>query len=482
MKNFQSSFDLTMSAVQWRQLQAHLFSGDGDEHGAVLAAGLSESKRGSRLLVRDVFLATDGIDYVAGQRGYRMLTAKFVRDCALYCRDEKLAYLAVHNHSGLDHVEFSADDMASHQRGYPALLDIVGGTPVGALVFAKNSVAGDIWSPDGTRATIRAARIVGPTIREFYPTKHARQIPTPGFYDRQARLFGDSGQAILHTLKVGIIGAGGVGSLLGEYMARLGVGQIIVADPQRIEISNLSRVVGSTRRDAMSLLTSEERPGWLQKIGRDRAASKVSIAKRVGLAANPDLQIEGVVGDFVDDPVARKFIDCDYLFLAADSMQSRLVFNAIVHQYLIPGVQVGAKVQVDKQTGNIVTVYSVARPVTPDAGCLWCNGLIPPARLQEEATTESETNAQRYVEESEIRAPSVITLNAVASGYAANDFLFKVTGLRSDSAPDDYVYFEPQKGNIRFDAPRRESNCTECGNTSRSRRARGDQMRLPTRS
>lgn len=36
---------------------------------------------------------------------------------------------------------------------------------------------------------------------------------------------------------------------------------------------------------------------------------------------------------------------CDYLFLAADSMRARLVFNALVHQYLIPGVQLGSKIR-----------------------------------------------------------------------------------------------------------------------------------------
>jgi len=64
------------------------------------------------------------VDYVAGQRGYRMLTAAFVRDQALFCRDEQLAYLAVHNHFGEDHVAFSGDDLRSHERGYPALRDL----------------------------------------------------------------------------------------------------------------------------------------------------------------------------------------------------------------------------------------------------------------------------------------------------------------------------------------------------------------------
>ena len=55
---------------------------------------------------------------------------------------------------------FSADDLASHERGYPALLDITKGGPVGALVFAKKAVAGDIWTSQG-RIALSHATVIG---------------------------------------------------------------------------------------------------------------------------------------------------------------------------------------------------------------------------------------------------------------------------------------------------------------------------------
>jgi hypothetical protein len=193
------------------------------------------------------------------------------------------------------------------------------------------------------------------------------------------------------------------------------------------------------------------------------------------------MTLETIQGDFVEFETARRFVDCDYLFLAADTMQARLVFNAMVHQYLIPGVQVGAKVSVDKKTGAILRAFSVVRPVYPWRGCLWCNGLISPHRLQEEALSTEERRAQRYVEEEEVPAPSVITLNAVAAGYAANDYLFRITALRNEAAADDFVYFEPGVEEVRFDCPRRDEDCIQCGPGPRSRRARGDGAPLPTR-
>src|SRR5215471_5576154 len=113
----------------FQRLYAHLFPGDHDEHGAVIAAGIAESPRGTRLLARELFLARDGIDYVPGTRGYRALTPRFIADVSDHCARENLAYLSVHCHGGADSVAFSPDDMASHERGYPALLDILQGGP-----------------------------------------------------------------------------------------------------------------------------------------------------------------------------------------------------------------------------------------------------------------------------------------------------------------------------------------------------------------
>jgi hypothetical protein len=57
----------------YSQLLAHLFPGDNDEHGAVITTGIAVSGRGVRLLARELHLAVDGVDYVPGKRGYRML-------------------------------------------------------------------------------------------------------------------------------------------------------------------------------------------------------------------------------------------------------------------------------------------------------------------------------------------------------------------------------------------------------------------------
>jgi hypothetical protein len=472
------SLDIPASLME--QLHTHLFPGDGDEHGAVIVAGVAETPRGIRLLARELVRARDGVDYVPGQRGYRMLTASFVTDQILRCAAQGLVYLAVHCHSGGEAVDFSADDLASHERGYPALLDIAYGRPVGGLVVASNAVAGDVWLPGGGRVRLSRTRVVGRPLQTLYPEPPTRSV-ADGTYDRQARLFGDRGQAILGAQKVGVIGVGGAGSLIVEYLARLGVGHLVVVDSDRIELTNLPRLVGSTRRDARSWLTAPGRPEPLRRLGERLSARKTRIAARVVRQASRSTTVECVDGDLAVDAVARRFVDCDHLFLAADSMRARLAFNALVHQYLIPGAQVGAKVTVNTETGSVDDVFCVNRPVLPDSGCLWCNGLISPARLQEEALTETERHEQRYVEEAAVRAPSVITLNAVAVAHAVDDYLFSVTGLLRPGTSNRYRRFLPREADFALDEPRKDPSCPECGSCPNGRLALGDARRLPTR-
>jgi hypothetical protein len=82
-------------------------------------------------------------------------------------------------------------------------------------------------------------------------------------------------------------------------------------------------------------------------------------------------------------------------------------------------------------------VFGVVRPVRPDTGCLWCNEVINPARLAEEALDDQPRAAQHYVDEEDVAAPSVVTINGIGAAQAVNDVMLAVTGLGD---PDDPPY------------------------------------------
>ena len=470
---------LVITEEMFQCLHEHLFRDDSAEHGASILAGISQSENDTRLFVREVCLAKDGPDYLYKGNNTWSLQAEFVSKHLMKCRQDRLVHLAVHNHGGTDDVQFSEVDLRSHEQGYPAHLEVTEGMPVGALVLAQKAVAGDIWMPGGDRQPLEETLILGKSIRRLYPKPHSANTSCDRRYDRQSRIFGPSGQAILHKAKVGIIGLGGAGSQLADFLSKLGVGKFILADPDRIELSNLPRVVGATGFHARAWFLGGRWPDWIQKLAKDLSTQKVKLAKRVILKNNSRAKVEVIPDDFAKTQVAKQFKDCDYLFLAADTALARLIFNAIVHQYLIPGVQVGAKVQLDKATGNIIDAYAVVRPVTPGKGCLWCNGLINRGMLAEECKTEQEIINQRYVDDEDVVAPSVNTLNALATSQAANDFLFYITGITKPSASLDSMKIQPACRKVTMDEPRRDAACSECGERG-MRYARGDQVELPT--
>jgi hypothetical protein len=168
--------DVSITGEDFDRLMGHLYPGDDDEHGAILKAGIVTVGDRLRLVVRSVVLAKPGIDYVEGKIGYRALDPAFIHREITNCRDERLAYLAVHNHNCDNRVGFSGIDMASHERGYPALRDIGKGVPVGALVFGRRSAQADIWMPDGSRKELRELRVIGRSIRRLRPSPEMSMI------------------------------------------------------------------------------------------------------------------------------------------------------------------------------------------------------------------------------------------------------------------------------------------------------------------
>jgi len=442
-------WSLTLPPRMWQELASHLFQDDGDEHGAVILAGRSDGPRGPRLLGRDLILATDGVDYVPGKVGYRALTADFVRDAAESAYQEKLAYLAVHNHFGLDRVGFSSTDLASHERGYPALRQLTSRL-AGGLVLTPHAAAGDLWLPDGSRADLTELVIPGNNLLRLRPTP-ASATGHDMHHDRQARLFGDLGQETLGRLRVAVVGLGGVGSIVVELLARLGVGELVLIDDDTVDRdgTNLSRLIAAEPDDLGKL--------------------KTELAARNARRANPEIRLE-VHSTRVEHPAARQSLTtCDWIFLVADGHAARHWVNAVVNQYLVPATSAGVKVPVDSG-GNVDQIHTVTRLTLPGAGCMWCGGLIDATELAIDMHPAHERDAARYVEG--VPAPSVISLNTLAAGEAVNHFMLAVTGLHDDDMDFGSVIHLPQHRGRELVDPAQKPECTWC--TSHGALGRGD--------
>lgn len=139
-------------------------------------------------------------------------------------------------------------------------------------------------------------------------------------------------------------------------------------------------------------------------------------------------------------------------------MSARLLFNAIVHRYLIPSVQVGTKVTADEH-GQISSLHTACRPVTG----VCCVTDLSIWQSCKRKVRQRASGAQRYVDDEEVVSPSLIALNAVVASQAVTDFMFYMTSLTDPTANLDYLRFAPLTRETSYEEPRKSLDCRECG-------------------
>lgn len=448
--------ELRISGSLWESVRAHL-DGDGDEHGGVLYCGINRSGRLIRLLGRSFRPAIEGVDYVPSEVGYRALSAGFTLDAALESQQNQLIPLFVHNHPGRGRVAFSAIDLASHARGYPALIKIAQG-PVGAIVIADGAVAGDVWNIDGSRSFVRRTVIVTAPIAELIPEPLISPSPSLA-HDRHARLFGDAGIEVLGRSKIGVIGAGGVGMPTIQWLSMLGVGEIVAIDPGRVKRTNRSRLPGATKFDSREFPFVGFIGRYLSMVFGKRGTKKIDLARRLAKRTGMGTRFKGIY-ELVSSPGAvAELKDCDFIVLAADSDVARLAANRISHQYLIPLVQVGSKVVVSDD-GVVEDILSVVRPVLPDRGCLACAEIISAVGVSMEVHLGAEVGINDYG--SKQPAPSVAALNAIAASNATMYLQLMLTGLHRGGDVSHYTQY-PMRNDFTIDKSARSKTCKTCG-------------------
>jgi tRNA A37 threonylcarbamoyladenosine dehydratase len=451
---------LRISGSDYEALNAHLFPGDRDEHAAILLAGVAGSSSSPLLLAREVHLL-GAEDFVPGRFGYRQFTPSALARLGNRANGEQLALISAHSHPGSGaRVRLSEDDLAGHRKIFPHLLDIVGnGNAVGGIAFGSDGAAGEIWVNRDRRIDLELVEVLGASRLGLKPE------PTRGKsheqrFDRQGRLFGPEGQDRLRQMTVAIVGLGGGGSIISQQLAHLGVGKIVAFDFDRIETHNLSRIVGASVTDAR------------------RRRKKVDVARRLCRRIDRSVKFEAIDGDITEAKAAKRLSDCDFIFLCTDTITSRLIANATAQAYLIPMIQIGAKI--DRAGDRIESVYSAVRPSFPRDGCLACAGVIDPVLLQKEAATDEEREAQNYLNLKEVVDPSVITLNSVAAASATNLMLMSTVGMATQEQTAHRIFnagtgeWLVLKGDV-------DPDCLWCGREPQSRFGRGDGARLPVR-
>jgi hypothetical protein len=456
------AWSVSLTAVDYAILQAHLHRGDGDEHAAFCYAGMTRYGDQGRLLVRRIVPVPDEDFPLSDGGGYRCITARAVAHAAVEADTEGLCLVWVHNHpDSTTSVELSPQDHRTAARVHPVLADLTDHRPVAALVLGTHSGAGEVWTAAGVQP-VRAIRVIGSPIVDLRPEPPEDMVCDDRFA-RQVLLFGEAGQRRLRELTVAIVGAGGGGSLIAQTLAHLGVGGITLIDRDTVKRLNLSRIVGATPKDVGKL--------------------KVDVAARLIRTVDPTIAVAAFNGDVTYAEDAKVLISADVVFLATDTAFARHAVNLVCHQYLLPFFQVGAKVSTSPGGRRVTQAHVTDRPFLFTGGCMHCAGIVPMEQLRREQQDEQTNRVQDYLGTGgrDVEDPSVITLNSLATSLATTDFLFTVTGLAQDPSPEALIVY-PLERAMRSRSADARPGCPYCDPAAAlSARARGNLWPLQLR-
>jgi molybdopterin/thiamine biosynthesis adenylyltransferase len=328
----------------------------------------------------------------------------------------------------------------------PALFSRTGDVPHGALVLTHADCGARIWTnPASAPEQLSSVIEVGRNLRVHNQATQYSTILKQ--FDRSVRAFGKEGQATLASLSVAIIGLGGMGSVVAEQLAHLGLKSLLLLDPDVIEETNLNRVIGATRHD----------------IGR----AKVEVAAELIHRINPQIGTTAIRGDVIVSDDARHVLSCDFIFCCTDSHGSRAVINQLAYQYMIPTIDLGVRIQV--RAGAVESVTGRIQMLAPGLPCLVCQSLLDPEEVRRDLLSAEARARDPYIVGAVEPQPAVISLNSAVASLGVTMMLSAVTGLPV-AARHQLVLFN--KGVVRAAASDPSPNCVVC--SLRGVLARGD--------
>lgn len=179
---------------------------------------------------------------------------------------------------------------------------------------------------------------------------------------KRQSFLGERSDKVLAALRVGIVGLGGGGSHVAQQLAHVGVGNFVLVDPDRIEASNLNRLVGGTAADVRA-------KRW-----------KTTIATRQVRRVAPRAHVREIKSEWQGE--AECLRDCDILIGCLDSFVGRRELEVAARRFLIPYIDIGMDVNEFEGRYAIVGQIALSMPGRP---CLRCMGVVRDADVVAEA-------------------------------------------------------------------------------------------------
>jgi hypothetical protein len=244
------------------------------------------------------------------------------------------------------------------------------GLPLLGLTYATGDdrYSARLWDRDRPRHYIPVwcenVRVVGDRIQVSW---NPQIRPAPQFrpiQERTVSAWGPAVQADLARLHVGIIGAGSVGAIVAETLARVGIEWITVLDFDTVEAVNLDRLLHASTRDA--------------RLARAKVEALARALRRSATAEHPRIDTLEIS---VTEPVGfAAALDCDVLFSCVDRPWPRAVLNMAAYAHLVPVVDGGILIR-GQHGQRLAGAEWRSHLAAPGRACLECLGQYDPATV-----------------------------------------------------------------------------------------------------
>lgn len=430
---------LIITSNDWEALRRSIFTPDGNENAGVLLCGKSHTELARRLLVRE-FVPVPSDGYIKRQAYHLEVAPAFYNNVVSRCLRDGLSPVIVHSHPHHGEARYSPSDNFGEERLLGTLNDLLPDAWPASLVVTHDAVTGREFR-DGEFVTLAGMTLSGQTIDNYYFDGNNTQRLSESRFDRQIRAFGKEGQAVIQQLKVGVIGVGGIGSLVAEQLVRAGIQDIVLVDHDKVEESNVSRLFGATSRDE----------------GEPKA---VVVGRHLNHIA--PVSVTSVSDTAIRQSVLLGLRDRDVIFLCVDNDRTRAIVNRFAHQYLIPVIDHGTRL--DGRQGTISAAAGRVTVVGAGFVCLRCSHHINADRVRAESMSREErTTLQQegYIIGIDEPAPAVVTINTVVAGLGATAGLNVFVSLTGKPQPLDQIY-DATSGAVFPVSPIHERGCDVC--------------------
>ena len=200
---------------------------------------------------------------------------------------------------------------------------------------------------------------------DWHPTLVTAADSTP-MLRRTIESWGIGVQHGIQRLRIGIVGTGSVGAIVAEGLARVGISQITLIDPDKLEIHNLDRFIFGTRKLIGTLKVD---------------CVKDSLIRH---STNERVHIRTIAHGIESEDAYREALDCDILLSCVDRPVPRDVLNYVAIANGIPVVDAGVAVEVDPTTKSFESARWRTHMIIPGNACLRCTGQYSSSDVVEE--------------------------------------------------------------------------------------------------